>query len=135
MLLAAAIGSLFGFVGSVPVAGPIAILVLARGLGGRLRRGLCISMSPAVAEGIYAFLAFWGFGTLLAEYPWITPVSRGAGAVILLTLGVIFVRPARPSVETVPGKASDPPRLTPTRSAALGFSITAMNPTLIATWT
>jgi threonine/homoserine/homoserine lactone efflux protein len=130
MLLAAAIGVLFGFVGSIPVAGPIAVLVLARGLALRFRSGIFIAAGGAIAESVYAFLAFWGFGALLGEYPWVEPISRGAGAVVLLVLGFIFSRPRG----EMPVAVAEPKTSTGFRSAMLGFSITAMNPTLIASW-
>lgn len=128
MLAAVVIGFLFGFVGSMPVAGPIAVLVFTRGVEGRFRSGLGIAAGAAVAEGAYAFLAFWGFSTFLAQYGFVVPVSRGAAAVILATLGVVFLRRRGAPPDAVP---LDRAR----GSVALGFTICALNPTLIATWT
>jgi threonine/homoserine/homoserine lactone efflux protein len=127
MLLALAIGFVFGFVGSMPVAGPIAALVFAQGLQGRLRSAAAIAVGGALAEAIYAFLAFWGFASFLTTYPWVVPVSRGVAATVLIILGVIFARHRAPA---------EPPA---TRRGwggglLLGFAITALNPTLIATW-
>lgn len=129
MLIAALIGFLFGFVGSMPVAGPIAALVFARGIEGRLRSGLYIAVGGAVAESLYAALAFWGFSELFETYAWIQVASNGAAAVILTVLGVVFIRHKG-------GQPESSPRVE--RSGAgllLGFTITALNPTLIATWT
>lgn len=132
VFLVALFGFCFGFVGSVPVAGPIAVLVLSRGLEERHRAGLLIAVGAAIAEGFYAFLAFYGFGALLSELSWITPVSRGAGAIILLVLGVVFLRTPRPRDA---GRLDARPVGEGRRAALLGFTVTAMNPTLIATWT
>jgi len=128
VLVAAVIGFLFGFVGSMPVAGPIAALVFARAIEGRMRSGLHIAIGGAVAEAAYAALAFWGFAELLETYAWIEPVSNGAAAVILFVLGIVFIRqkgsePGAPPAEERAG-----------RGLVLGFTITALNPTLIATW-
>jgi threonine/homoserine/homoserine lactone efflux protein len=111
------------------VAGPVSILVLERGLSGRFRGGLYLAAGAAVAESVYAFLAFFGLTALLQRYPVIAPLSHAAGAIILLVLGTMLVRRG-PSQE----------RHAPERAAAhgdafLGFTITALNPTLIATWT
>lgn len=131
MVLIALVGFILGFFGSVPIAGPIAALVLRRGLQGRTRAGVCIALGASVAEGIYAYLAFWGMGELMAEVPWVEPVSRTVGAALLLLLGLLFVfhppqtADAPDSSETTEGTK---------RNLALGFSITALNPTLIATW-
>lgn len=131
MLLVFLIGFLLGFLGSVPIAGPIAALVLRRGLEGRFAAGLHIALGGSVAEGIYAYFAFWGLGELLSGSPWIESVSRLAGAALLMALGLLFVlRP--PRAGTSSGISEAPVGLK--RNLALGFTITALNPTLIATW-
>jgi len=130
MLVAFIIGFCFGFFGSVPVAGPIAALVLERGLTGRHTSAALIGVGGAVAEAAYAFLAFWGFSTYLTRFPWIDPVSRAMAAVILIGLGVSFAR-YRGARTADPKRSVD----SPLGSVLLGFTITALNPTLIATWT
>ena len=82
---------LFGFVGSMPLAGPIAILVLSRATQGRFGEALRIGLGAAVAEGLYAGLAFWGFTTFLARHAIVVPISHGVTAVVLLALGVRFM--------------------------------------------
>lgn len=128
MIVAALIGFAFGFVGSMPVAGPIAVLVFARGIENRFRSGFAIAVGGALAEGIYACLAFWGFSQLLTRYSFILPASRAVAAGILIALGVIFLR-KKPTPK-------EPPK---TREGfgggfLLGFMICGLNPTLIATW-
>jgi threonine/homoserine/homoserine lactone efflux protein len=130
VLLAALLGMAIGYIGSMPVAGPIAVLVLGRGLEDRGRNGLFLALGSAIAEGVYAYLAFWGFSAFLASYPWIEPVARISAAILLVGLGVHFYR-KRP--ETQP--AERPANVGNKRSFFLGFTITALNPTLIATWT
>lgn len=127
MLLAALLGFVFGFVGSVPVAGPIAVLVFTRGVDGRYREGLFLAFGAAIAEAAYAFLAFWGFAAFLAEHEFIIPLSRAGAAVILTGLGVVLARRrASPVVEREEAHGGS--------SFFLGFTLTALNPTLIATW-
>jgi threonine/homoserine/homoserine lactone efflux protein len=125
------IGFLFGFLGSVPVAGPISILVLERGLSGRYRSGLYLAIGSAIAESVYATLAFFGLSALLGRYPMIVPASQALGAVVLVTLGVVLVRRSPHAAAA----AAAPPRAAAQGDLLLGFSITALNPTLIATWT
>ena len=130
-MLAALLGFIFGFVGSMPVAGPIAVLVFGRGLEDRARNGFFLACGAAIAESVYAYLAFWGFSAFLTRYPWIEPTSRVAAAVILTALGVHFIRKRPP-----PPDAPEPVQSVGNkRSFFLGFTITAINPTLIATWT
>jgi len=129
VLIAAIIGLVFGFLGSIPVAGPISALVLHRGLERRYTSATFVGIGAAIAEGGYAFLAFWGFSSFLARHAWIEPVSRALAAVILFGLGATFFRyKAKPD-----NKAVEKPQ-SAIRSFLFGASVTAINPTLIATW-
>lgn len=130
MVVAVLIGFLFGFVGSMPIAGPVSALVFARALQGRPREAFHIAVGAAVAETIYAGLAFWGFAELLRRYAWVEALSNVVAALILLVLGVLFVR--------YKGTAALDEPVRPARSGAgllVGFTITGLNPTLLATWT
>jgi threonine/homoserine/homoserine lactone efflux protein len=131
MFTAAIIGFVFGFVGSMPVAGPVSILVFGRGLQDRARSGLYLAIGSAIAESAYAYLAFWGFSALLASHRWIEPISRGAGAVILMALGLRFTF-RRVGPGSLP-EVVEPP-VGSKRSFLLGLTVTALNPTLMATW-
>ena len=130
MLIAAAVGFAFGFVGSMPIAGPIAALVFSRAVDDRIRSGLGIAVGAAFGEAIYAFLAFFGFSTLLTKDKVIASVSQAAAAVILLLLGVFFLlKKEAGEKETRDGAGSIG------RDLLLGFTISALNPTFIATYT
>lgn len=120
-----------GYIGSMPVAGPIAVLVLGRGLENRARNAFYLALGSAIAESVYAYLAFWGFSAFLASYPWIEPVARITAAVLLFGLGVHFYRKRHSVAAPEPRPANAGNK----RSFFLGFTITALNPTLIATWT
>ncbi len=121
-----AIAAAVAFVGSIPIAGPVAVLTLARAAVGRFGDALRVGLGAAVAEGIYAGVAFWGFATFLARWRLVTPISRAASGILLITLGVRFVfwRPAK--AETREDHRAG--------TALLGFSISALNPTLLVTW-
>lgn len=123
-----AVGLLCGFLGSIPVAGPISALVLHRGLNRRYASAIWIGWGGAIAEGLYALVTFFGFAKYLTKYPWIDTASRGLAAVILIGLGISFMR--------YKNKTGEPERKAESalQSFGLGFSITAINPTLIATW-
>lgn len=127
--MAVAIGFLLGLLGSIPVAGPIGVLVITRGLAGRFRSALAIAWGAAIAEGGYAALALWGFGALVAHHEWVEPLTRGVGTCVLAILALLLLRvdagpPSRPQRD---GEA-------PFASFALGFGVAAANPTLIVSW-
>src|SRR5262245_58289080 len=132
LFAAAAFGFVFGFVGSIPVGGPIAVMVISRGLADRARSALYLGSGAAIAEGAYAYVAFRGFSEVLTRYAWVEPASRIAGALILTGLGLRFAR-------GLDGEGAAQTRLSPRagagRSFLLGLAITSANPVLIAAWT
>jgi len=132
MVLSLLIGFAFGYFGSMPVAGPISLLVLHLGLEGAARQGIFVAMGGALAEGGYALLAFWGLTAFLNRYPAVLPASRVVGAALLLALGLVLLLrgPGEPATEELPA-----PRRGSKRSFVAGFLITAVNPTLVVTWT
>jgi threonine/homoserine/homoserine lactone efflux protein len=133
MLAASILGFVCGFLGSMPVAGPIAVLVFRRGIDGRLRSGVYLACGAAIAESVYAYFAYWGFTELLTHHRWIEPVSRAFAAVVLIGLGVRFiVSPTRKKVDAT--EETDRKNVGNKRSFLLGFTISAMNPALLATW-
>lgn len=132
MIVAALLGLCFGYLGSMPIAGPIAILVFERGLEGRRRDGLYIACGSAIVESAYAYLAFWGFSALLERYAWIELASRIAAAVILTAIGIYCFR--RDISEGDRSKLVSRHRESKGGSFLLGFTVTAINPTLLATW-
>jgi len=131
VLIACLIGLGLGFVGSVPIAGPISAIVLQRGLARRYASAAYVGAGAAVGEGIYAFLAFWGFASLLSAHLWVDVLARAIAAVILVVLGIVFLRFRAPTADDAPVARG---RDAPGPSLLLGFSVTMINPTLLATW-
>lgn len=128
-MIATLIGFAFGFIGSMPIAGPIAAIVFVRAMDGRASSALAVGAGSVFAETAWAFLAFWGFATLLSDNPWIAPAAHAVAAAILVVLGVMFLR--RKGSAT----AAPPDRGQGARGALLGLTISGLNPTLLATWT
>lgn len=125
-------GLALGFLASVPIAGPISILVFALGIENRLRSAFGVALGGALAEALYAFLAFWGFSHYLARYPIVAGFSRGITAVILLMIGIRMVYKKQPQTgPKAPPKAQKGAR----RGLLIGLTISLLNPTLILTWT
>jgi threonine/homoserine/homoserine lactone efflux protein len=127
LLTICVIAVVFGFVGSMPLAGPVAILAVSRASRGRYGEALRIGLGAAAAEGVYAGIAFWGFTTFLARHAIVVPISHGVTAVVLIAVGVRFVfwRPTYGNEKARENKAG---------TTLLGFSISAINPTLLLTW-
>jgi threonine/homoserine/homoserine lactone efflux protein len=116
----------FGYVGSMPLAGPIAVMELSRGARGHFSEALRLGLGAALAEAVYAGVAFWGYTTLLARHPLLLPLSHGITAVVLVGLGLRFAfwKPA----------ARRDRRERKAGTVLLGFTVSAANPTLLVTW-
>lgn len=125
--LAFGAGFAMAFLGSMPPVGPIAVLLLERGVAGRTREGLRIGYGAAIAEAIYCGLATAGVSELMQRYSIVETIARFVGVAILVVLGVYFVRFR---VKETNAHVDEKKR----RPFALGFSISAANPTLIITW-
>ena len=128
MITALVLGFILGFVGSVPVAGPVSALVLRRGLEGRTRSGGFVALGAGLAEGLYALLAFWGFAELVEGNPRVAIGSLGATSLILAGLGVSFLRAKDSKTKEYEGYDSR------RKGFILGFTVAAFNPTLIVVW-
>jgi len=117
----------FGFVGSMPLAGPIAVMSVSRASRGKYGEALRIGLGAAAAEGIYAGIAFWGYTTFLARHAIVVPISHGATALVLVAIGIRFAfwKPPDAKETDADNKAG---------SALLGFSVSAINPTLLLSW-
>lgn len=128
ILVAFVAGFAMAFFGSMPPVGPIAVLLLERGVSGRDREGRGIALGAALAETIYCALALAGVSELMRRYAVVEIVARAVGVAILLGLGVYFARfeIAQPQAGT--------PKTTRGGPFALGFSISGANPVLIITW-
>lgn len=123
LVFAAALG--FGFVGSIPLTGPIAVLVLSRSVAGDYRTARQIGLGAALAEGLYAGIACFAFTALNAS-TLLRPIADAATMVVLIALGLYFAQwryHEKPTRETH-GQ----------RGGWIGFSIAIVNPTLLVTW-
>lgn len=130
MLSAIIYGFLFGVAGSVPMAGPIAALVLARVIEKRPRSGVAVAAGGALSETIYCLLAFWGFASVLDQNPSIVPISQCVTCPILLGLGVWIITKKNGDLTT--DEASPEER---TKSNFfLGLTIGGLNPLVLAGW-
>jgi len=131
-MIAALAGFLMGFISSMPVVGPISLLVFQRGLLARYQDGWMIGLGGALAEGIYCALAVHGFSALREGFTFLEPLARGVGILLLLTLGLYFKLVRQENH----GKS---PMAAPSSSNwagrfLVGLSVAALNPTPIMTW-
>ena len=105
---------------------PISALVLHRGLNRRYTSAIWIGWGGALAEGLYALVTYFGFAKYLTRYPWIDTASRGLAAVILIGLGISFMRYKTKTGEEPKKKADKVEKAAPAADAfTAGWSCTA----------
>ena len=75
LLIAALLGIILAFIGSIPVAGPLAVLVVDRSVSGRRAEGLFIAFGGALAkEGFHS----------LSSLTTIVPAARSPNLLVRL---------------------------------------------------
>jgi threonine/homoserine/homoserine lactone efflux protein len=125
-VIAVLAGVAMGFVGSIPAAGPLLLLVVASGLSAERKQALALAAGGALAESGYVLLAFWGLSGLLDRYAGLVIAMRLSSGLLLLALGVLALAPRRGGIALEK----------PARAAgfAIGFSLVALNPAFLLTW-
>jgi len=133
-LIALLCGFGMGFVGSVPLTGPIALLVFHRGLQGRYLRGVALGLGGTLGELIYCALAVGGVGLLVERFPLASAGMKFLSAMILVVFGLYFLL-APPEADV--GDEDAVPRADDTwpMDFGQGFAISAFNPILLLNWT
>ena len=140
-------GLVLGAVGSVPVAGPISVLVLRRGLAARIGEARAVVGGAALAEGGHAYLALRGLSWTAARWPQAFAVSQIVGAAVLILVGGwLFFHPIPAAVgpEGLPppdpsthgiGRVLSRGGRGNARHFALGLGLTGLNLSILLNWT
>src|SRR5674536_284082 len=80
-------GLLAGFIFSMPIAGPISILITSNALKGRLRYCNLVNLGASIADFAYVFIAVYGLTKLYSFYKPIIPYIFSFGSLLLIYLG------------------------------------------------
>jgi threonine/homoserine/homoserine lactone efflux protein len=126
------LGIVLGAGGSIPMAGPVGVLVLGAAARGARREALSTAIGGAAGETFWCALAFLGVATFLQSMPGVLVVARGAAALLLLAAGVFVLATAgreRPG-RARSGRAESDAR----RGLVRGLSLSLLNPALLASW-
>lgn len=129
----AIIGLLAGFIFSMPIAGPISVLLTSNALKGNKRFCTGLALGAAVTEFFYVFAAFSGITILYTSYRGIIPYLLLGGSAFLIFIGIKIFRTkleieklGDPKLKRKPSKVRG--------GLATGIILNATNPTLFITW-
>jgi threonine/homoserine/homoserine lactone efflux protein len=105
----------------------VAVLILDRALRGERRSATALAAGAAAAEAAHACFVGLMLPLLLVRVPSVLTLARGAGAVMLLLVGLVLaIRPAVVSRSNAKRRGGD---------FATGLAAAGLNPTLVASWT
>lgn len=127
------IGFAIGFAFSVPVAGPVSIMITANALRGK--KGFCLRVNAgaALVEFLYVFAGIYGLTRLFALYYPFIPYILIAGSLFLIYLGYNISR-SRLDVEIVEKKNISAKRNRRPGGFITGFLLNLFSPTLFVGW-
>lgn len=85
-------GFVAGFILSIPVAGPINILITSNALMGKLRYCLRVAIGSSVVEFFYVLIIVFGIVSLYEVYKPVVPYILIVGSVVLIIVGIRVMR-------------------------------------------
>jgi threonine/homoserine/homoserine lactone efflux protein len=124
-------GLLAGFIFSMPIAGPISLLITSNALKGRLRYCLLANIGASIADFIYIFIAVFGMARLYSLYKPAMPYLFAAGSVLFIFLGIKIIK-SKLDLRNLGESNLIPEKIRNKERGAFytGFMINFFNPTL-----
>ena len=129
------VGFIVGFIFSMPIAGPISILITSNAFHGRAKYCYQVTAGAAIADFIYVFVALFGLTRLYALYKPVIPYILLAGSFFLLYMGYKIFK-TKVDIEHLDDKTHLPKKIDKKIKGAFyaGFMINILNPTLFIGW-
>src|SRR5664279_6412753 len=129
------VGFLAGFLFSMPIAGPISILITTNALKGKLRYCYLAALGSSIADFVYVFIAIFGLTSFYSWYKPAIPYVMLAGSFFLLYIGYKVFK-TQFDLEKVEDNSKLAEKLRQHTGGAFysGFMINFLNPTLLINW-
>ncbi len=124
-------GLLAGFIFSMPIAGPVSILITSNALKGRQRYCILVSIGASIADFIYVFIAVFGLTKLYSFYKPVIPYIFAVGSILFFYLGYRIIS-TKIDIENLEDKTHLTEKIQKKEKGAFytGFMINFLNPTL-----
>jgi threonine/homoserine/homoserine lactone efflux protein len=136
LLTISIIGLGVGFIFSVPVAGPISILIASHALKGEGRYCIRIAFGAAIIDFFYCFIAVFGFTHLYIRYERFIPYFLIAGSLLIFIYGARTIR-TRLDLEHLDKAGKAHPRMAKLEQKGgfrTGLVLNFLNPSLFIGW-
>lgn len=85
-------GLLAGFLFSMPIAGPISIIITSNALKGKLRFCIRTAIGAVIVEFVYVLIAIYGIASLYPYYKPAIPYLLFIGSVITISIGYKIIK-------------------------------------------
>lgn len=129
------IGLVAGFLFSMPIAGPISILITSNALKGRLKYCNLLTIGAAIADFIYVLIAVYGITNLFSAFKEVIPYILGVGAIFVFYVGVRIIRTKfDPEHIDEEQRLADEQEKKHKGAIYTGFMLNFLNPTLFFGW-
>jgi threonine/homoserine/homoserine lactone efflux protein len=128
-------GFVTGFIFSMPIAGPVSILITSNALKGKFRYCNLFNLGASFGDFIYVFIAVFGLTKLYTFYKPIIPYIFTFGSLMLIFLGYKIFR-TKFDIEHLEDKIHISDKIKKKERGAFytGFMINFLNPTLFIGW-
>lgn len=126
-------GGVMGFFGSLPVAGPVALVVITKGLNRDGAGARAVALGAGLAEGLLAGVVFAGMGWIVSGSPRVADALDWAGIFVLFGVGAWFAVRGLGAPRSY-GEADDEGRERLTRGLFVGGGMVLGNPGMLGTW-
>jgi len=127
------IGFISGFILSIPVAGPINILITTNALLGKLRYCIRVAIGASVIEFFYVLIIVFGIVSLYEVYKPFVPYIIIVGSVILIVIGIKVMR-TKFDLTNINLKEIVKDRIANKGGLTTGILINITNPSLFLGW-
>jgi len=128
------VGLLAGFIFSMPIAGPISILVTSNAFEGRLRYCNLVTIGASIADFVYVFIAIFGLTKFYSLYKPAIPYILVAGAIFLLYIGYKTIKTKIDLEHLEDKQLTEKIKKKEKGAFYTGFMINFLNPTLFIGW-
>lgn len=128
-------GLLAGFIFSMPIAGPVSIMITSNALKGRLRYCNLVNFGASLADFTYVFIAVYGLTKLYSFYKPVIPYIFSFGSALLIFLGYRIFK-TKIDIEHLEDKSHISEKIKKKEKGAFytGFMVNFFNPTLFLGW-
>jgi threonine/homoserine/homoserine lactone efflux protein len=127
------VGAVAGAFFSMPIAGPISILIVSRALAGKTRFCLMTAVGAALIETIIVFVAVFGISVFYEFYQPFLPYFLSVGAILVMIVGIRITR-QKVDINAIESKTVITDKYENRGGLLTGVLINLTNLTLLINW-